>query len=144
MSRSSIQTSRCRICSSQIIPWVDSWLGFRWGKCVECGSVQKLISKDQFEALGASYDPGYLASGEPSPELLRQNMGVDKKYRLLRRLIGAGVSSNAVELAAPKRRIRAVVRPRSWGLCSSHSSQQHPSFPGSSRGSLRPGKRPTA
>lgn len=98
MSRSSIQTSRYRICSSQIIPWVDSWLGFRWGKCVECGSVQKLISKDQFEALGASYDPGYLASGEPSPELLRQNMGVDKKYRLLRRLIGADPNGSLLDI----------------------------------------------
>lgn len=79
-------------------PWVDSWLGFNWERCAECGSVQKLISHDQFEALGASYDPGYMASGEPSLDLLRQNMGVDEKYRLLCRSLGAGPHGSLLDI----------------------------------------------
>ena len=44
-------------------------------------------------------------------------------------LLGAGVSSRGSASESPKRRIKAVVRPRSWGRCSSQISHSVVSGP---------------
>lgn len=96
--RDAAQQVRCRICSAQMTPWSDTWLGFRWGSCANCHSVQKLLNQEQYQALNPSYDPGFLTSQAPSPEALEAAMDVDKKYRLLRRYLGADANGLLLDI----------------------------------------------
>ena len=60
--------------------WPKNWLGYEWGRCVKCKSVQKLMSKREFIELSPTYDPGYL-SAERSD--LEASLDVDGKVSLL-------------------------------------------------------------
>ena len=93
-----VDSATCRVCSSQTKPWADSWLGFPWGKCTECCSVQKLIDREQFRALEPSYDPGFLPSVTPQYKGLEERMGVDDKYRLLCDLLGPNPQGSLLDI----------------------------------------------
>lgn len=73
----------CRVCGSDMRRWRHRWLGFEWGRCVRCRSVQKIIDQDEYTRLDPSYDPGYGPDGSSSLELAGV-MDVDGKEKLLR------------------------------------------------------------
>lgn len=74
----------CRVCGSRLRPWRRPWLGFTWGRCQRCHSVQKLITERQYADLNPTYDPGY-RSGVAEADDAQQRMDVDGKEKLLRR-----------------------------------------------------------
>lgn len=89
--------SRCRICESIMAQWPKEWLGFRWGTCRSCGSVQKLIGNLEFKALSPSYDPGFLDDATDL-DSLQKSMGVNEKYLLLSKLLGPNVDGSLLDI----------------------------------------------
>ena len=76
----------CRVCGHAMSKWRSAWLGYEWGRCRQCCSVQKLISETEYENLNPSYDPGYEPGVSDAAELLL-HMDVDEKEKLLRKMV---------------------------------------------------------
>lgn len=74
----------CRACGAAMRPWHERWLGFVWGECTRCHSVQKLITPTEYANLNPTYDPGYGPDGADPSSLMRL-MDVAGKERLLRK-----------------------------------------------------------
>lgn len=56
----------CRICHGVDVRRFDAY-DYRWIRCKECKSIQKLITEDEYRALNPTYDPGhYLDSLNPT------------------------------------------------------------------------------
>lgn len=88
----------CRICGSAMRMWDASWLGFEWGRCTKCRSVQKLIDESTYLTLGASYDPGYIEAEKIALNELEIRMGVFEKEVFLRRLLGSELEGSLLDI----------------------------------------------
>lgn len=88
----------CRICNSSMSIWPAKWLGFEWGRCSECRSVQKIIDHSRYLALGATYDPGYIETEQVVPGELEKRMDVDGKEELLQRLLGPTARGSMLDI----------------------------------------------
>lgn len=74
----------CRVCGAAMRPWHERWLGFVWGECTRCHSVQKLLTPTEYANLNPTYDPGYGPDGADPSSLMRL-MDVAGKELLLRK-----------------------------------------------------------
>jgi 2-polyprenyl-3-methyl-5-hydroxy-6-metoxy-1,4-benzoquinol methylase len=88
----------CRICSGPVRLWPRPWLDFEWGRCRQCGSVQKLIQKSTFDELSPSYDPGFLSAHSKVQSELEEFMDVDGKGKLLKKLLGPTESGKLLDI----------------------------------------------
>jgi SAM-dependent methyltransferase len=88
----------CRICNGPMRTWPNAWLGFAWGRCRSCGSVQKLIDKNTFDGLSPSYDPGFLSAHSAVRSELEASMDVNGKSKLLKRLLGPGACGKLLDI----------------------------------------------
>ena len=93
-----INSMICRICSGPMRAWSRPWLGFAWGRCRSCGSVQKLIDQSAFDGLNPSYDPGFLSVQSTARSELEASMDVHGKTRVLQRLLGSGASGRLLDI----------------------------------------------
>jgi len=77
-------TTACRVCSA---PFRKSFSrqDTRYGICAKCGAISKILTKDGYEALGATYDPGEIFKSA-NEQLIRQHLMVDTKQTQLRRI----------------------------------------------------------
>jgi len=78
---------KCRACNGSVTPNFQT-PGFSWGKCQDCGCVQKLISEEEYHSLSPTYDPGTYAESIDSVSDLRNVLDVDQKVSLLKSLLG--------------------------------------------------------
>lgn len=60
------------------------WLGYAWGRCNSCRSVQKLIDLAGYESLSPTYDPGTIVQPSASSTDIEAALGVPKKLAQLR------------------------------------------------------------
>ena len=88
----------CRICNEPMRAWSSRWLGFSWGRCRNCGSVQKLIDESTFDGLSPNYDPGFLSSHTTVRSELEASMDVEGKGRLLERLLAPNGSGRLLDI----------------------------------------------
>jgi SAM-dependent methyltransferase len=58
---------------------------FQYGKCSNCGYIQKLLSVEEYRGLPVTYEPGNDAMLMPTEEL-RELLDIQKKRSLIRRL----------------------------------------------------------
>ena len=77
--------------------WRSAWLGFGWGECRQCCSVQKLISETEYRNLNPSYDPGYDPGNSDASELLL-HMDVDEKEKLLRKMLPTSSTGRLLDI----------------------------------------------
>lgn len=88
----------CRICNKPMRAWTGRWLGFSWGRCRNCGSVQKLIDESTFDSLSPSYDPGFVSTDSTVRSELEASMDVEGKGRLLKRLLDPNDSGSLLDI----------------------------------------------
>lgn len=77
------QAPACRVCGATMRRWNERWLGFDWGECTHCHSVQKLLTPEAYANLNPTYDPGYGPDDADSATLMGL-MDVAGKEKLLR------------------------------------------------------------
>lgn len=92
------EAASCRVCGSTMRTWTSRWLGFEWGRCVACKSVQKIIDHSCYLSLGAAYDPGYIETELLTRSELEKRMGVEGKTKLLRRVLGPGSRGGLLDI----------------------------------------------